>query len=123
MQQLPAELVASFERRLESAHVPQTFRAGYHKLVRFYLYFCENFGYPATAPTALGPFLTKLADKNHSIDELQLRSDYSCGMTRKIRIYKRQYDHNRALPLNLRCSPLIHPVPVKATSPAVRAGF
>jgi integron integrase len=84
MQQLPTELVASFERRLDSAHVPQTFRPGYHKWVRFYLYFCQKFGYPATAPTALGPFLTKLADKLHSIDErhhaatavrLLLRSD------------------------------------------------
>jgi hypothetical protein len=66
--QLPSELQTSFDRRLDRARVPQQFRPDYHKWVRFYLYFCQKFGYPATAPTALGPFLTKLADKNHSID-------------------------------------------------------
>ncbi len=34
-----------------------------HKWVRFYLYFCEKYDYPPTAPTVLGPYLTKLAAK------------------------------------------------------------
>lgn len=29
----------------------------------------SKFEYPPSAPTALGPFLTKLADKNYSIDQ------------------------------------------------------
>jgi hypothetical protein len=31
------------------------------------LCFCQKHGYPPTAPTALGPFLTKLAAQNYSI--------------------------------------------------------
>jgi hypothetical protein len=58
MEQLPAELVTEFERRLDGASVPTSNRPEYHKWVRFYLYFCQEFDYP---PTALGPFLTKLA--------------------------------------------------------------
>jgi len=69
MNELPAEWVTSFDRRLDKAKVPPPLRQAYHKWVKFYLYFCQKRGYPATAPTALGPFLTKLADKNHSIDD------------------------------------------------------
>ena len=68
MQELPPELAACFDRRLDKAEVPQSVRSLYRKWVRFYLSFCQKFGFPATAPTALGPFLTKLADKNYSID-------------------------------------------------------
>src|SRR5262249_28923003 len=59
----------TFERRLDRVGVAQSCRPAYYKWIRFYLYFCQKFGYPATAPTALGPFLTKLADKKHSIEE------------------------------------------------------
>jgi hypothetical protein len=68
MQQLPAQLTASFQRCLDQAHVPQTFHLDYHKWVRFYIYFCQKNGFPPTAPTALGPFLTKLAAKGYSIE-------------------------------------------------------
>ena len=56
MQQLPAELVASFEQRLDSARVPASLRPGYLNWLQFYFYFCKEFGFPATAPNALGPF-------------------------------------------------------------------
>jgi hypothetical protein len=69
MQDLPAQLVASFERKLDQDRVPQSRHPDYHKWVRFFLYFCQKFDYPPTAPTALGPFLTKLAAKGHSIDQ------------------------------------------------------
>jgi hypothetical protein len=69
MMELPPEWVTGFDRRLDKAKVPPPLRQAYHKWVKFYPYFCQKFGYPATAPTALGPFLTKLADKNHSIDD------------------------------------------------------
>ncbi len=69
MQELPAEVAASFGRQLEQAKVPESQRPEYHKWAKLYLYFCEKFGFPATAPTALGPFLTKLAAKNYSIDD------------------------------------------------------
>ena len=69
MNQLPAEWVACFDRRLDHAHVPPTLRPAYHKWVKLYLYFCNKFNYPPTAPNALGPFLTKLAEKNYSIDD------------------------------------------------------
>ena len=69
MKELPAEWVNRFERRLDQAQVPPTLRPTYHKWVKFYLYFCQKFSYPASAPTALGPFLTKMAQKNYSIDD------------------------------------------------------
>ena len=69
MQHIPAELVASFERRLDQARVPQTQRRDYHQWVELYLSFAQTSGYPAPAPTALGPFLTKLAATGHSIDQ------------------------------------------------------
>ena len=69
MKQLPAEWVSSFQRRLDQAQVPPTFRPAYHKWVRFYLYFCQKFSYPPSAPTALGPFLTKMAEKKYSLDD------------------------------------------------------
>ena len=69
MQQLPQALAANYDRRLDPAHVPSPQRQDYHKWVRFYLYFCQKYGFPPTAPTALGPFLTKLAAKDYSIDQ------------------------------------------------------
>ncbi|MEI2724414.1 MAG: hypothetical protein V9H26_13040 [Verrucomicrobiota bacterium] len=69
MQHIPSELVASFERRLDQARVPQTQRRGYHQWVELYLSFAQTSGYPAPAPIALGPFLTKLAATGHSIDQ------------------------------------------------------
>ena len=69
MKEFPAEWVTIFKRRLDKANVPQPNRQVYHKWVKFYVYFCQKFGYPATAATALGPFLTKLAEKKHSIED------------------------------------------------------
>src|SRR5580765_5399421 len=69
MADLPAEWLATFDRRLEQAKVSQAYRPRYRKWVKFYLQFCQTFAYPATAPTALGPFLTKLAQNHHSIDD------------------------------------------------------
>jgi hypothetical protein len=69
MQPLSAELTASFQQRLDQAGVPQTLHQGYHKWVGFYIYFCQKYGFPPTAPTALGPFLTKLAAKDYSIEQ------------------------------------------------------
>ncbi len=58
-----------FERRLDHAGVPLSLRPDYHQSARQYLEFCERADYAATAPTALGPFLTELAHKGHSIDQ------------------------------------------------------
>ena len=69
MEQVPAELVTNFERRLDGASVPTSKRPEYHKWVQFYLSFCQKFGFPSTAPTALGLFLTKLAAKGYSIEQ------------------------------------------------------
>jgi Phage integrase, N-terminal SAM-like domain len=69
MQQLLAQLAASFERRLDQAHVPQILHLDYHKWVGFYIYFCQKYAFPPTTPTALGPFLTKLAANGYSIEQ------------------------------------------------------
>jgi hypothetical protein len=59
MQEIPAELAVSFKGRLDRERVPEPRRPDYFKWVKFYLYFCQEYGYPPTAPTALEPFLTK----------------------------------------------------------------
>ena len=69
MQQLPAQLSTGFQRRLDQGRVPQALHAQYHKWVGLYIYFCQKYDFPPTAPTALGPFLTKLAAKNYSIEQ------------------------------------------------------
>jgi hypothetical protein len=88
MPQLPPELNASFERRLDGAIVPTSRHPEYHQWAGLYLYFCRKFGYPPSAPTALGPFLTKLAAKSYSIEErrrasaavrLLIRRDWQVG--------------------------------------------
>jgi hypothetical protein len=66
MEEQSTEWVGVFERRLHDAKVPQLDQPAYHRWIRFYLSFCQRFGYPSTAPNALGPFLTKLADKNYA---------------------------------------------------------
>jgi integron integrase len=69
MQYLDPELEAAIERRLVGARVPHAHHADYHKWFRSYLCFCQQSGYAPTVPTALGPFLTQLAGKGHSIDQ------------------------------------------------------
>jgi hypothetical protein len=69
IQRLSAETESAFEQRLAQARVPTARRPQYHKSVRLYGYFCQKFGYPPTAPTSLGPFLTKLAESNQSVEQ------------------------------------------------------
>ena len=64
MQQVPADISAAFQRRLDQAQVPENQRPDYHKWVRFYLDFCTKYGHSPALPTSVGPFLTKLAAKN-----------------------------------------------------------
>ena len=67
MQQVPADIWAAFERRLDQAQVPADQRPDCHKWVRFYFDFCHKYGHSPAAPTSLGPFLTKLASRNQSV--------------------------------------------------------
>jgi len=69
MQELLSQLAVAFDARLQQAQVPQNLRPDYHKWVKFYLLFCQKYEFSATAPTALGPFLTKLAAKGYSIEQ------------------------------------------------------
>jgi site-specific recombinase XerD len=69
MQQVPADIWAAFERRLDQAQVPADQRPDCHKWVRFYFDFCHKYGHSPAAPTSLGPFLTKLASRNQSVTE------------------------------------------------------
>lgn len=69
MQQVPADISAAFERRLDQAQVPADQRPDYHKWVRFYFHFCHKYGHSPALPTSLGPFLTKLASKNQSVGQ------------------------------------------------------
>ena len=68
MQQVSRETRVAYERRLERALVPAPQRPAYHKWTRFYLDFCHKYGHAPRSPTSLGPFLSKLAAKNQSVD-------------------------------------------------------
>jgi hypothetical protein len=46
MQELPAESVASFKRQLDRAWVAEPRWPDCFQWVRFYLYFCQEYGYP-----------------------------------------------------------------------------
>jgi hypothetical protein len=69
MQQVARETWVAFERRLERAQVPASQRPDYHKWTRFYLDFCHKYGHPPRSLTSLGPFLSKLAAKNRSVEQ------------------------------------------------------
>ena len=69
MQQVPADIWAAFERRLDEAQVPTDQRPDYHKWVRFYFHFCHKYGHSPALSTSLGPFLAKLASKNQSVGQ------------------------------------------------------
>ncbi|HWX21457.1 MAG TPA: integron integrase [Candidatus Binatia bacterium] len=69
MHYLSAPAVAEFEQRLNQARVPPPHQSQYHKWARLYCYFCQKFGYSPAASTSLGPFLTKLAAINQSVDQ------------------------------------------------------
>ena len=56
MQQVPTDIRAAFERRLDRAQVPVDQRPNYHKWVWFYFDFCHKYGHSPAAPTSLGPF-------------------------------------------------------------------
>ena len=67
MQQVPANISAAFQRRLDQAQVPADQRPDYRKWMGFYLDFCAKYRHSRALPTSLGPFLTKLAAKNQSV--------------------------------------------------------
>ena len=69
MQQVARETWVAFERRLERAQVPAAQRPDYHKWTPFYLDFCHKYGHPPRSLTSLGPFLSKLAAKNRSVEQ------------------------------------------------------
>src|ERR1035441_1440064 len=69
MQQVPPDVWAAFERRLDQAQVPSGQRPDYLKWVRFYSDFCAKYGHSPALPTSLGPFLNKLAAKNQSVGQ------------------------------------------------------
>ena len=68
MQQVARETWVAFERRLERAGVPAPQRPDYHKWSRFYLDFCHKYSHPPRSASILGPFLSKLATKNQSVE-------------------------------------------------------
>ncbi len=72
MKPLPAELDARFHRQLAQACVPPALRPDYCNWLRFFLLFCQKYNYSPTAPTSLGPFLTRLAARNQPLDHRHL---------------------------------------------------
>ena len=97
MQQVPPDVWAAFERRLDQAQVPSGQRPDYLKWVRFYSDFCAKYGHSPALPTSLGPFLNKLAAKNQSVGQ---RSQASAAVRLLI-----QADPKPRSTLNLQPSP------------------
>ncbi|HTL18713.1 MAG TPA: hypothetical protein VL793_15860 [Patescibacteria group bacterium] len=54
MQELPAQLAAGFEGRLDQAHVPQTLHVECHKWAGLYICFCQKL--PANHTNRAGSF-------------------------------------------------------------------
>ena len=54
MQQLSAQLASGFQRRLRQAHVPQALHLHYQKGAGRYIYFCQKYDFPPTAPNRVG---------------------------------------------------------------------
>ena len=69
MQQVPADISAAFQRRLDQAQVPADQRPDYRKWVGFCLDFCTQYRHSPALPTSLGPFLTRLAAKSQSVGQ------------------------------------------------------
>jgi hypothetical protein len=76
MQQVPADISAAFQRRLDQAQAPADQRPGYRKWVGLYLDFCTNYGHSPALPTSVGTFLTKLAAKNQSVGQRSHATDW-----------------------------------------------
>ena len=53
--QVPPDLWAAYEWRLDPAQVPVDQRSDYLKWVRFYFDFCHKYGHSPALPTSLGP--------------------------------------------------------------------
>lgn len=69
MRQVARDTWEAYEGRLERAQVPAPQRPDYHKWTRFYLDFCDKYGHLPRSHASLGPFLTKLASKNQSVEQ------------------------------------------------------
>lgn len=63
---LPADLIANYDRKLTKGKVPEAYRNYYCKWLRFYLDFCQKYGLSPSDPKSLPPFLEKLATKEQS---------------------------------------------------------
>jgi integron integrase len=63
---LPADLVAKYDRILTKGKVPDSYRNYYFKWLRFYWDFCHKYGFSPSDPKSLPPFLEKLATRNQS---------------------------------------------------------
>ena len=76
MQQVPSDISAAFQRRLDQSQEPADQRLDYRKWVGFYLDFCTQYRHSPALPTSLGPFLTKLAAKNQSVGQGSQAADW-----------------------------------------------
>jgi integrase len=92
MRQVAKETSAAYEKRLERARVPMPQRPDYHKWTRFYLDFCNKYDHPPRSPTTLGPFLTKLAAKNQSVEQRHQVSPHTFRHTFASHLLLANYD-------------------------------
>lgn len=63
---LPADIVKVYERKLSQAKVPDSYRNFYRKWMRYFWDFCHKYGFDASNPKSLMPFIEKLRAKQQS---------------------------------------------------------
>ncbi len=63
---LPADVAKSYERKLSSEKVPDSYRNFYRKWMQYFWDFCHKYGFNASDPKSLVPFMKKLQTKKQS---------------------------------------------------------
>jgi len=62
----PADVAKSYEQKLSSEKVPDSYRNFYRKWMRYFWDFCHKYGFNTSDPKSLAPFMEKLQTKKQS---------------------------------------------------------
>jgi len=75
MKPVPQDTGDLYSARLVQASIPARYRGQYRKWLRYYLDFCDKYGFRASDPKSLKPFISKLRDKNQSVQQRNQAAD------------------------------------------------
>jgi hypothetical protein len=63
------EVNPRFDEVLRAEQIPLTQWSKYRKWVRFYLHFCNKYGYQPGEPGSVSPFIAKLTSKGQTMEQ------------------------------------------------------